>query len=81
LWDHGHTVNGRLRQGRGDAQPHLFGDSINTFYQRDVERKFFAYNLKGEGQSTLPEALMFDTGKKEWKSFILASKDIPPVKL
>ncbi|HEX8060570.1 MAG TPA: CocE/NonD family hydrolase [Cyclobacteriaceae bacterium] len=59
-----------------------FGDSINTFYQREVERKFFAYNLKGDGQSAIPEALMFDTGKKEWKSFdTWPPKEIPPVKL
>lgn len=46
-----------------------FGDSINTFYQREVERRFFAYHLKGEGNGTFPEALMFDTGKSEWRRF------------
>lgn len=59
-----------------------FGDSINTFYQRDVERKFFAFHLKGEGAGAFPEALMFDTGKKEWRKFdVWPPKEILPAKL
>lgn len=59
-----------------------FGDSINTFYQREVERKFFNYHLKGEGANTLPEALVFDTGKKEWRNFaVWPPKEIAAAKL
>jgi putative CocE/NonD family hydrolase len=59
-----------------------FGDSINTFYQREVERKFFAYHLKSEGAGTFAEALMFDTGKKEWQRFdAWPPKEIAPAKL
>lgn len=48
-----------------------FGDSISTFYQRDIEAKFFRHFLKeaGDGKSGLPEAYMFDTGKKIWRTF------------
>ncbi|MCE7069504.1 CocE/NonD family hydrolase [Dyadobacter sp. CY327] len=48
-----------------------FGDSIATFYQNNIEAKFFKHFLKesGDGKTGLPEAYMFDTGKKAWQTF------------
>jgi putative CocE/NonD family hydrolase len=48
-----------------------FGDSLSAFFLRDVEAKFFRHFLKeaGDGKSGLPEALMFDTGLKTWRTF------------
>lgn len=48
-----------------------FGDSVSTFYQREIESKFFKHFLKekGDGKTNLPEAYLFDTGKKEWRKF------------
>lgn len=48
-----------------------FGDSIATFYQREIESPFFRHFLKekGDGNTGLPEAYLFDTGKKEWRKF------------
>lgn len=48
-----------------------FGDSIATFYQRNIEYKFFTHYLKGNSKNAvdLPEAYMFDTGKKVWNEF------------
>ena len=48
-----------------------FGDSIATFYQKNIEHKFFNHYLKEKSKEAaqLPEAYMFDTGKKEWKTF------------
>ncbi|SKB59771.1 CocE/NonD family hydrolase [Dyadobacter psychrophilus] len=48
-----------------------FGDSIATFYQTNIEAKFFKHFLKesGDGKTGLPEAYMFDTGKKTWETF------------
>jgi putative CocE/NonD family hydrolase len=48
-----------------------FGDSIATFYQKNIEYKFFNHYLKGDSKNAvaLPEAYMFDTGKKEWNEF------------
>ncbi|WP_445712169.1 CocE/NonD family hydrolase [Flavobacterium sp.] len=48
-----------------------FGDSIATFYQKNIEYKFFNHYLKGDSKNAvaLPEAYMFDTGKKEWNDF------------
>ena len=48
-----------------------FGDSIATYYQKNLETKFFSHYLKGNSKTDagLPEAVMYDTGKKEWKEF------------
>lgn len=56
-----HTVHGDL----------YFGDSLETKFQRDVEAVFFRHWLKGpaDGKTGLPNALMFDTGRKRWERF------------
>ncbi|MFN3757109.1 MAG: CocE/NonD family hydrolase [Flavobacterium sp.] len=65
-WAHGDWARERGKQ----THNHLyFGDSISNHYQRDIERHFFAHHLKGTSIKALPEAYMYDTGKKEWKSF------------
>ena len=48
-----------------------FGDSIATFYQKNIEYKFFNHYLKSDKKekAALPEALMFDTGSKKWGEF------------
>lgn len=48
-----------------------FGDSVATFYQKNIEQPFFHHYLKENSKTPakLPEAYMFDTGKKEWKQF------------
>ena len=48
-----------------------FGDSIATFYQKNIEYKFFNHYLKENSKiaADLPEAYMFDTGKKVWNEF------------
>ena len=48
-----------------------FGDSIATYYQKNIEQPFFHHYLKNNSKiaANLPEAHMFDTGKKEWKQF------------
>ena len=54
-----HTVHGDI----------YFGDSLEIKYQRDVETPFFHAYLKGDGRTDLPEALMFNTGRKQWERF------------
>ena len=57
----GHTLHSNV----------YFGDSIATFYQRNIEAKFFTHFLKGagDGKTGLPEAYLFNTGRNEWKTF------------
>ncbi|MGI9552967.1 MAG: CocE/NonD family hydrolase [Aurantibacter sp.] len=78
-WDHG----GWARESGQTTHNHIyFGDSISTFYQKNIERKFFAHHLKDEGANILPEAYMFDTGSKKWETFNeWPPKEIEPVTL
>jgi len=50
---------------------YYFGDSISLKFQSEIETKFFNHFLKGKGDKNtgLPEAYVFDSGKKEWKSY------------
>jgi putative CocE/NonD family hydrolase len=67
-WSHGDWARERGIQAVGNV---YFGDSLSTFYQRFIELPFFNHYLKGEGdgKTGLPEAYVFDTGKKTWAQF------------
>lgn len=78
-WGHGDWAS---ENGKSTHNHIYFGDSISTFYMRDIEKPFFAYHLKDEGKDSLPEAYMFNTGKKEWQKFDKwPPENIPPVQL
>lgn len=77
-WGHGDWAG---ENGKSTHNHIYFGDSISTFYQREIERPFFAYHLKGEGADALPEAYMFNTGTKRWQKFdVWPPRDVPQVK-
>ncbi len=78
-WGHGDWA----RQVSPYYHNHIyFGDSLSTQYLRDIEAPFFAHHLKGAPQPKRPEAYMFDTGLKTWKSFNQwPPEDIAPVSL
>ncbi|TDQ30178.1 CocE/NonD family hydrolase [Tenacibaculum caenipelagi] len=67
-WDHGGWSRNKVANTVGN---YYFGDSISLKFQKEVETKFFNHFLKGDGtkNSGLPEAYVFDTGKKTWKSY------------
>lgn len=67
-WDHGRWASSRVRNSVGN---YYFGDSISLKYQTEIETKFFNHFLKGKGDkdSGLPEAYVYDSGKKEWNSY------------
>lgn len=67
-WDHGGWSRSRVQNKVGN---YYFGDSISLNFQKNIETKFFNHFLKGNGSknSGLPEAYVFDTGKKAWKSY------------
>jgi uncharacterized protein len=78
-WSHGDWAR---EKGFQQVNHIYFGDSISTFYQREIERKFFNATLKEGAQPKLPEAYMFDCGLKVWKQFNeWPPKDIQPFKL
>ncbi len=67
-WSHGDWARIRERQAVGNV---YFGDNISENFQKEVETKFFHHFLKENGgtNSGLPEAYIYDTGKKEWDKF------------
>ena len=78
-WGHGDWAG---ENGKSTHNHIYFGDSISTFYMREIEKPFFAYYLKDEGKENLPEAYMFNTGKKEWQKFDKwPPENIPPLQL
>lgn len=67
-WSHGDWSRER---GYQTVSNMYFGDSISTWYQKEVEHAFFTHFLKGEGNGNtqLPEAYVFNTGTNEWGQF------------
>ena len=67
-WSHGDWARNSEKQIIGNIN---FGDSISGFYQKNIEANFFRNFLKnnGKGENKLPEAYVFDTGRKEWKTY------------
>ena len=67
-WDHGGWSRTKMRTSVGN---YYFGDSISDFFQREIEARFFDHFLKGDGggDAGLPEAYVFDTGKKSWSTY------------
>lgn len=67
-WDHGRWAR---RNGRNLVGNYYFGDSISEFFQEKIETRFFNHFLKGDGNGDtgLPEAYVFDSGRKEWKQY------------
>ncbi|HET8838671.1 MAG TPA: CocE/NonD family hydrolase [Flavobacteriaceae bacterium] len=64
-WSHGDWARMVKRQAVGNV---YFGDYINRDFQKNVVTPFFNHFLKGE-KMDLPEAKMYDTGTREWKSY------------
>jgi hypothetical protein len=67
-WSHGAWARTDPKNREGN---YYFGDSISLFFQKEIETKFFHHFLKEDGSSDsgLPEAYVYDSGKKEWKTY------------
>ena len=64
-WIHG----GWLRTDGSSLGNVSFGSKTSLFYQDSIDLPFFNYYLKDKGTLNLPKAMMFMTGKNEWKRF------------
>lgn len=64
-WNHGGWMSMRGRQlGQID-----FGSDTAKWFRAKVQAPWFAYWLHGKGQLQEPEALTFQTGSNDWKSY------------
>ncbi len=77
-WSHGDWSRER---GVQKINHIYFGDSISTFYQKEIEKPFFEYYLKDKGTMSLPKAYLFDPGIKEWQKFDVWPPQVPSTKL
>jgi len=54
----------------GDENCGVFRFSgTRTYFQEKIELPFFNYYLKGKGPLELPEAVVFETGSDQWRSY------------
>ncbi len=65
-WSHGQWAGAGPNTQVGNID---FGVGISEYYQREVELPFFRHYLKGVEQPTAFEALVYDTGRGQWKTF------------
>ncbi|MBT6880967.1 MAG: CocE/NonD family hydrolase, partial [Flavobacterium sp.] len=67
-WSHGGWSRNKIKNTVGN---YYFGDNISLDFQKNIETKFFNHFLKEDNtkENKLPEAYVFDTGKKQWNSY------------
>ncbi len=46
-----------------------FGSATSRHYREKIQAPFFAYYLKGKGTLTQPEAITFEAGANEWRTW------------
>ena len=64
-WNHG-----GWRGGEGDKLGNIeFKNATGKYFREKLEAPFFAYYLKGRGALQQPEAVTFQTGSNEWKTY------------
>jgi uncharacterized protein len=72
-WNHG-----GWRGGEGDKLGNIeFKNATGAYFREKIEAPWFAYHLKGKGALNQPEAVTFQTGGNEWKTY----DQWPPVNL
>jgi uncharacterized protein len=62
-WNHGGWRRGEPRRMA------VVDPGTSEGYLRDVEAPWFAWWLKDQGKLTVPDAYLYDTGTKQWRSF------------
>ena len=64
-WNHG--------QWAGFKVDHLgayqMGSNTSEYFQKNIQKKWFDYWLKGKGDGNFAEANVFQTGSNEWKTY------------
>ena len=56
--------------GKGNKLGNIrFGSDTGYYFKENVELPFFKYYLKDKGQPNLPEAVVFETGSNQWKTY------------
>jgi len=46
-----------------------FGSKTSLYFQKEIQFPFFNYHLKDKGEWQAPEAIVFETGTNEWRTY------------
>jgi len=66
----GPWLHGGWSRMDGDALGNIrFESKTGEYFREKVEFPFFLYHLKEKGELNLPEALVFETGTNQWRSY------------
>jgi putative CocE/NonD family hydrolase len=64
-WNHGQWAGGNVKKlGAYDM-----GSNTSEYFQKNIQKKWFDYWLKGIGDGNFSEANVFQTGSNEWKTY------------
>lgn len=64
-WNHG----GWARSDGSSLGNIKFGSNTSEYYRAKIQAPFFAYYLKDKGRWDVPEAITFQTGANEWRTY------------
>ena len=64
-WRHGGWA-GESGESLGDIR---FGSKTSAYYRKEIEFPFFQHHLKGKDDPRLAEAVVFETGSNQWRSY------------
>jgi putative CocE/NonD family hydrolase len=64
-WNHGQWAGGEVTH-LGNYQT---GSNTARYFQQQVQQKWFAWWLKGQGDGKFNEATVFQTGSNQWKTY------------
>ena len=66
----GPWLHGGWARMAGDELGNIrFGTKTGDYFREKIEFPFFLFYLKDKGEFNLPEALVFETGSNQWKSY------------
>ncbi|MCS7014156.1 MAG: CocE/NonD family hydrolase [Chloroherpetonaceae bacterium] len=66
----GPWYHGAWARTDGDRLGYIkFGSKTGQFYREHILKPFFNAHLKGNGNDTLPEAILYDVGRDQWRTF------------
>ena len=63
-----HSGWNHLAGGSENRGPFAF-NGTRTYFQEKIELPFFNYYLKGKGTLDIPEAVIFETGTDQWRTY------------
>ncbi len=64
-WNHGQWADGTVTH-LGNYE---MGSNTAEYFQKNIQKKWFDYWLKGKGDGNFAEATVFQTGSNEWKTY------------